>query len=469
MNAVQTRLVLWALVIGESAWVFAVLGVLGLWMGQDSGPLSWPTIVVLMLVSLYVGRLGPSERMGQGTETLVRMLIGFLFVYVAVAVELSENLPFVDPLWVFKAFTASEPDQFWFKFLAGGLAGAGLWVRGGKLGVVAYPTDELAVSFRIGIVALIIATLVDLINEVDLNTFLMVFIFFGASLAGLAMGHLLPRSKSVRSNIWPRIVFAMVAFVVVIGLAFTVVPAGVLDVVTWPVRQALTLVALVFAWVILLPAAFVIDAVAEGLIWLYNLLFGGATPPPTPQQESQLATTTPSALEVIEGTGANIWIGQILLGLALGLGAAALLYVGAKAFRRPQNRRAAPVEGQRESVMEDADPLVDLANLLWSLRPSWLKRRGGDGVLLPDGPPGIILVLELYYDLLVLAEERGVLRQPHETTGEMAVRMAEILPTDLVHRATAAFGRAFYGHHPSSEEQIAEMRAAVDGLAAEPA
>ena len=229
VNAVQTRLVLWALVIGESAWVFAVLGVLGLWMGQDSGPLSWPTIVVLMLVSLYVGRLGPSERMGQGTETLVRMLIGFLFVYVAVAVELSENLPFVDPLWVFKAFTASEPDQFWFKFLAGGLAGAGLWVRGGKLGVVAYPTDELAVSFRIGIVALIIATLVDLINEVDLNTFLMVFIFFGASLAGLAMGHLQPRSKSVRSNIWPRIVFAMVAFVVVIGLAFTVVPAGVLD------------------------------------------------------------------------------------------------------------------------------------------------------------------------------------------------------------------------------------------------
>ena len=469
MNASQARLVLWALVIGESAWVFSVLGMLGLWMGQDSGPLSWPTIVVLMFASLYVGRLGPSERMGQGTETLARMLIGFLFVYAAVAVELSENLPLVDPLWVFKAFTASEPEQFWFKFLAGGLAGAGLWVRGGKLGVVVYPTDELAVSFRIGIVALIIATLVDLINEVDLNTFLMVFIFFGASLAGLAMGHLLPRSKSVRSNIWPRIVFAMVAFVVLIGLAFTVVPAGVLDVVTWPVRQALTLVALVFAWVILLPAAFVIDAVAQGLIWLYNLLFGGATPPPTPQQESQLATTTPSVLEVIEGTGANIWIGQILLGLALGLGAAALLYVGAKAFRRPQNRRAAPVEGQRESVMEDADPLVDLANLLWSLRPSWLKRRGGDGVLLPDGPPGIILVLELYYDLLVLAEERGVLRQPHETTGEMAVRMAEILPTDLVHRATAAFGRAFYGHHPSSEEQIAEMRAAVDGLAAEPA
>ena len=469
MNASQTRLVLLALVVGESAWVYAVLGVLGLWMGQDSSPLGWPTIVVLLVASLYVGKLGPSEKMDPRAEILVRMLIGVLIVYVAIAVELSENLPFVDVLWLFKAFSASEPDRFWFTFLAGGLAGTALWVRGGKLGVAAYPTDQLALSFRIGIPALIIATLVDLFNEADLNTFLMVFIFFGATLGGLTSGHLLPRSRTAMSNIWPWIVVAVVAIVVVIGLAFTVVPGAVLDIITWPLRQALTLVALVFAWVVLLPAAFLIDSVAQGLIWLYNLLFGGGTPPPSPQQEAQLATTTPAALEAIEGTGANIWIGQILLGLALGLAAAVLLYVGAKVFRRPASRRVAPVEGQRESVMEDADPLIDLANLLWSLRPSWLKRRRGDDWLLPDGLPGIVKVLEIYYDLLLLAEERGVLRQPHETTGELAVRMAEILPGDLVHRATAAFGRAFYGLYPSSEDDIAEMRAAVDGLAAEPA
>lgn len=469
MNPAQTRLVLWALIVAESAWVFAILGVLGLWMGQDTSPLSWPTIAVLLLAALYVGKLGPSEKIPPGAEILVRMLIGVLLIYAAIAVELSTNLPFVDLLWVFKAFTASEPDGFWFTFLAGGMAGAALWLRGGQLGVATYPTDQLTMTFRVGIAALMVATLVDLINEAELNTFLMVFIFFGASLAGLAMGHLLPRSRTVKANIWPRIVFAMVAIVVVVGLAFTVVPAAVLDVVTWPLRMLFTLAALIVAWVILLPAAFVIDSVAEALVWLYNLLFGGATPPPPPEQESQLATTTPSALEALEGTGANAWFGQILLGLALGLGAIALLYAGAKAFRRPQSRRAAPTQGQRESVMEDADPLVDLANLLWDLRPSWLKRGRGDGESLPDGPPGIVLVLEIYYDLLLLAEERGVRRRPHETTGEMAVRMAEVLPGDLVNRATAAFARAFYGLYPSSEEQIAEMRAAVDGLAAETA
>ena len=297
----------------------------------------------------------------------------------------------------------------------------------------------------------------------------MVFIFFGASLAGLAMGHLLPKSKSTSRNIWPRLVVAVVVIVVAVGLAFTVVPGAVLDVITWPLRQMLTLVALIFAWVILLPAALIIDAVAEVIAWLYNLLFGGEPPPRQPQEATRIATTTPDALEDLEGTGANIWVGQILLGLVLGLAAAALLYWGAKAFRRPQSRRVVPVEGLRESVLEDADPLVDFANLLWSLRPSWLRRRRDDGTLLPDGPPGIVRVLEIYYDLLLLAEERGVLRQPHETTGEMAVRMAEVLPGDLVHRASAAFARAYYGLLPSPEEQIDEMRAAVDGIAAEPA
>ena len=151
MNASQTRLVLWALVVGESAWVYAVLGVLGLWMGQDSSPLGWPTIVMLLVVSIYVGKLGPSEKMDPRAEILVRMLIGVLIAYVAIAVELSENLPFVDVLWLFKAFSSSEPDRFWFTFLAGGLAGTALWVRGGKLGVAAYPADQLALTFRIGI------------------------------------------------------------------------------------------------------------------------------------------------------------------------------------------------------------------------------------------------------------------------------------------------------------------------------
>ena len=468
MNAAQTRLVLWALVIGESAWVYAVLGVAGLWMGQDSSPLSWPTIVVLLVASLYVGKLGPSEKLDPRIETLVRMLIGVLFVYVAIAVELSDDLPLVDPVWLFRAFSDSEPDRYWFTLMAGGLAGTALWLRGGNLGIASYPTDQLALSFRIGIVALTVATMVDLINEADLNTFLMVFIFFGAALAGLAMGHLLPKSKSTSRGLWPKLVVALVALVVVIGLAFTVVPSGVLDVITWPIRQLLTLAALIIAWVILLPAAFAIDSVVEGLIWLYNLLFGGGVPLPQPEQETQLATTTPSALEELEGTGANIWIGQILLGLVLGLAAAVLLYLGAKAFRRPQRRRVAPVEGQRESVMGDADPLVDLANMLWSLRPSWLRRRRDEGTLLPDGPPGIVRVLEIYYDLVLLAEERGVLREPHETTGELAVRMTEIFPGDLVQRATTAFGRAFYGLYPSSDDEIDEMRAAVDTLAAEP-
>ena len=472
MTASQTRLVLWALVVAESAWVFAILGVAGLWMGQDSGPLSWPTIMVLMFVSLYLGRLSPSKVMGPVPETLVRMLFGILFIYVAIAIELSDGLPRIDVLWVFKAFSSSEPDQFWFRFLAGGLAAAALWLRAGKLGIASFPTEELGFSFRLGIPLLALATLIDLINDAHLHTFLMVFVFFGASLAGLALGNLLPRSQTTGPSIWPRVVFGVVAVVVVTGLAFSLLPGGVLDAVSWPLRRVFDLFLLVFVWVLIIPAAFVISSVIEGIIWIYSFLFGASTgvAPSLPGQE--LATTTPSVfdqVEDLEGSGANIWIMQILLGLILGVAAIALLYAGAKAFRRPQSRRAVPVEGHRESVMEDADPLLDFTNLLRNLMPSWLKGDGEETFVLPDGPPGIVKVLELYYDMLLLAEERGVERQPHETPGEMQTRLGEIFPNDLVNAATSAFVRAFYGSYPSSDEQIAEMRASVDGLAAEPA
>jgi hypothetical protein len=463
--------VLWALVVSESAWAYSILGVLGLWVGEGGSPLSWPTVVALMVVSLYVGGLGPSKVLGAQTETAVRMLIGLLAIYVAIGFELGSGLPGIDLAWALKAFSGARPEGYWPTTIVGGFAGAILWLRAGRLAVSSYPTDELAFSFRLGIPVLALATLIDIANDANLDTFVMVFVFFGAALAGLALGHLLPRSQqNAGPSIWPRVILGVVAVVVVIGLTFSLVPGAVLDLISSPFLVLIQAALIVFAWVFIIPAAFVVSAVAEGLIWLYNLLFGATGQLAVPVQEQ--ATSTPSVFEEIEeleGSGANLWVMQMLLGILVGVIAIGLLYAGAKAFRRTQSRTAAPVEGQRESVIGDADPLLDLANLLWNLRPSWLKRSGEEQFVLPDGPPGIVKVLEVYYDLLVLAEERGFGRQPHETPGEVQSRLDLVFPGEVVHAATAAFVRAFYGNYPSSEEQIAEMRASVDRLAAEPA
>ena len=471
MRISQTNLVLWALIVSESAWAYSALAVLGLWMGEDGSPLSWPFVLGLMAVSLYVGRLSPSQVLAGQIEALVRMLIGAAAIYIAIGFELASGFPGIDPAWVLQASSSSKPEGYWFTVIAGGFAGAGLWLRAGTLAVSTYPTDSLALSFRLGIPVLALATIVDIASDADLNIFLMTFVFFAAGLGGLALGNLLPQSQGAgRSTLWPRVIAGIVSTVVAVGLVFSFVPGSVLNLISSPVLAVIDGALVVIAWAFVIPVAFVVSVVFDVIGWLYNLLFGGVTssiPSPAPEQ----ATSTQSIfeeLQELEGTGANVWVFQMLLGLLLGMAALVLLYVGAKAFRRPQRRRVDPVEGQRESVRGDADPLLDLANLLWKLRPAWLTR-GAEAFALPEGPPGIVQVLEIYYDLLLLAEERGVNRQPHETTGEFQTRLDVIFPGELVHAATAAFVRAFYGNYPSTQEWIAEMRSYVDRLASEPA
>jgi hypothetical protein len=74
-------------------------------------------------------------------------------------------------------------------------------------------------------------------------------------------------------------------------------------------------------------------------------------------------------------------------------------------------------------------------------------------------------VLRLYYDLLTLADKRGLRRRSNETATEFQQKLEGLFPRDLVHMTTEAFNRAFYGHHPASGEQIARMRSHMNGLA----
>ena len=54
MRLSQDRLVLAATVFSESAWVFALLGVLGVATGRDESPINWFAVVVLMGLSLVL-------------------------------------------------------------------------------------------------------------------------------------------------------------------------------------------------------------------------------------------------------------------------------------------------------------------------------------------------------------------------------------------------------------------------------
>ena len=117
------------------------------------------------------------------------------------------------------------------------------------------------------------------------------------------------------------------------------------------------------------------------------------------------------------------------------------------------------MDGDRESLIEDADPALDMARLLFDLLPERFRRRKVDDRLrLPEDEQNIVDVFRVYFGMLDYAEERGLLRKGEQTPSEFQSSLEEVLPQRLVSMATAAFNRACYGHRPTSTDQIAEMR-----------
>ena len=96
--------------------------------------------------------------------------------------------------------------------------------------------------------------------------------------------------------------------------------------------------------------------------------------------------------------------------------------------------------------------------LLIGLLPSRLRRGPDRTIPLPDGEPGIVEALRIYYDILTLAEAKGVVRSPSETPVEFQSKLEQIFAPRLVQMATSAFVRACYGYRASLEEHLTELR-----------
>ena len=154
---------------------------------------------------------------------------------------------------------------------------------------------------------------------------------------------------------------------------------------------------------------------------------------------------------------------QALEYLLIAVVSVVLLYIMAQAFRRRYRLRQADEDGVHESVREDADPVYDLARLLFNLLPDRLRRvRSHRTYRLPEDEPGVVDVFRIYFGMLTLAEERGHpgLRPRRPPSIRRLSRAS--FPGRRSRTATAAFNRACYGHLPASPDEIAEMRSALD-------
>ncbi len=466
MSAIRERLVTGALLLSESAWLVALLGILSFPFGAMSSPISWIAVLAVMSISLIWARTLSMIVMPPLMAYGLQMLAGVIVVYLMVASQVSLEIGSLNLGWIGTMTSGQASESFILTALYGSLGGTALWWRGGHIGASDIPGESLSTSFRIGVLILAIAAVIDIAHPSDLNVFPMMFVFFASGVAGLIVAHMAPTSQeSNGTRAWTRVIGGLVGGLVVLGLLFSLLQRDVLDVIAAPMLWVLQLLATVVFYVIIFPLAYIIDFITRGIFALL-LRLGGE-----PQPDRQFAP--PQAVGALEGFArdgeaepAAMLLLQILqwsIVAAIIIGALLLM---ALAFKRRVKSRREAVAGHRESLIEDADVAYDFANLLFNMLPSRLRRRRVNRTLhVPSDDPNIADVFRIYFGMLILAEERGNPRKSSETPTEFQTTLERILPQGLVRAATRAFTRACYGHHPAPREQIEEMREELERVA----
>ena len=465
----QDRWVLGAVLSSESAWIYVGLGVVGVVLDMSGSPLSWLAVVAIMGFSMVVGLVAPTQVKAVELVYLVRSLIGAIAIYIMTAAQVVPGMLSLDLAWIATLTTGGAEQEYAIRIVSAVLVGSALWWRGGQLAVVEFPADSLGFSFRLGMVVLAIAMMVDISDPADLGTFPMVFIFFAAGLGGLSLGNLRETTRdSAKAQVWPKVITGLVSSVVVIGILFSFLQKGAVDFITAPINFLITTALKVVFFAFVIPIAFVWDRFINFVISLFDRPFN-------PEEFGEpfrgfQATTTQAALDFAEEEVSQGY-GVLETGLAwafLVVLLALIVYFVAKLVARQMRRygqRQAQDADERESIIEDAAIAADLGKLLSSLIPDWLTRgQGRARYALPDGPPGVVDALSLYYDILLMAEKRGIDRNPYETATEHQTVLSQMFPEELIRRATRAFNMAFYGGHPAPAEELTQMRTTLSGL-----
>ena len=466
MSPTREKLVTGALLLSESAWLVALLGILSFPFGATASPLSWAAVLAVMTISLILARTLSMIAMPALAAYGLQMVAGVIVVYLMVASQVSPDGGGIDLGWIGTLTSDDTPERFVLRAIYGSFAGAALWWRGGHIGSADIPAESLSASFRIGILILAIAAVFDIAQPADLNVFPMMFVFFASGVSGLIIAHMASTSRQANgTRTWTRLIGGMVGGLVVLGLLFSLLQRDVLDAIAAPILWVLQILGTVVFYVVIFPLAYIIDFITRAffavLLWL-----GGE-----PQQERQLSL--PQGAGALEGFAQSgeaepaalllLRILQWSLVAAIIIGALALM---ALAYRRRSRYRNESADGQRESVMDDADVRYDFANLLFNMLPSRFRRRKvGNALQVPSGDPNIADIFRIYFGLLTLAEKRGNPRQPSETPSEYQRTLEGMFPRELARAATAAFTRACYGRRAAPREQIDEMRDELERVA----
>ena len=456
-HSLQDKLVVAATALSESAWLYLLLGMLGVMLAQNGSPLSLGAVLALVGLSALTARLLQMVLMPPQIAYAVQMIMGVAVIIVAVGTQVNPESG-LELGWVATVARGADIEGYTFRASAGSILAAALWWRGGMIAASEFPAESLSSSFRVGVLVVAVAAVVDIAHSADLQVFGSMLLFFAAGLGGLGVGRLLPASRqAVEGRTWPKVIGGVVLAIVIVGLLFSLLRRDVLEYVSAPALVVLKLLGTVVFYVIIVPIAFVVGALTQGLLTVLGWFA-------SEEMETQAPNLGASVLELREQTGGEVneflaTVVQLAQWSLVAIIVAVALFVIAAAFRRRLAWRLVQAEGERESVREGADAGDDLKRLLLDLLPARFRRtREPDALRLPDDEADVVEVFRVYFGLLHLAEQQGFPKPPHATPSEYQPTLEQLFPRRLARTATSAFTRACYGHRAPPRSQVAELK-----------
>ena len=466
MGQTRDRVVYVALVVSESAWLFAVCGLLGAGLGLGGSPLSWLAVLALLgSASLVASSLQPL-RLPLSIVQAIHVIAGAIAIYLTMATQLVEKGG-IELGWAANLSKDGVETTYITSVIVGLFFAIVFWWRGTKLATIESPAYILASSFKVGVLVLAVAAVVDISSSQDLMVPLVAFPFFGAGMAGLAISHLLPSTEeAAQGRTWMRVVGGTVGGVLVLGVLFSFLRGSVVSAFTSGIVTVLAALHSALAFIILIPIEFIAGFIIRAIVAFVNWLGAGDREEQEILQQGGLPT-----FDVEEKTGTPIAsiIGDIAIWVLVALLILAVIYLLARAFRQRMGGGGGGMEGMRESLWGEAVPGEDLGALLVSLLPESLRRiRRGRRLRVPEGEEkGIVEAFRIYFRLLSMADAKGSSKPSWQTPAEYRENLELLFPDAPVQMATAAFDRACYGHMPATEQDIAFMTSALDRVAAE--
>ena len=443
MSENRSKIMLVALAVAESTWLFALLAVIGLALGLGEAAMPWLAVFGLMFAAVLVGSLFAGVEGDNLALAMSQAALALVFIYLFMgAGPYVENATF-DAGWIVRLTTGQLDGGQVVNIIIAFIVSVWIWRHGLKLASDPYPQDRLSTVFKIGIGVLAVAVLVDQAVPEDLGAGTLLIPFFAATLIGMAVGRLPEQGFAHKGREWARMIAVSVFVIMGLGLLLGLLgglygSGGVrllyagwglaVDAVLWALRYPIMWIVWLMQWILSLFPEREDPETETGAGGLSAVEILGIEPDELTEQGPSLIDAIVNILQY-----PVIAILVILTFVALTL-----------AFRKFGQRRDTTDDGERESIRGDASVAGDLARLLSGMVPRWLRgKRTRDWIYPQSGPTAP--AFHLYFQTLTMGIKWGMTFHPHQTPTERVPLLQAALPGAPVSEVTAHFNAACYG------------------------